>query len=649
LWANLYITLGPTLNEGFHPIGLLLTDTIAVQFVQVCGEVPIPVIPEFVPGGIVVDSLQDYVCGWVVDPEGNSIPGANVEMWADYPQTGIFAQTMSTGIGSFAFSGQHPTPFDLYAYKEGYYPGVLENLNFGAKGVKIVLTPLKPFIVSDNWVDYYSGNTCTSTLFGAPLPVGSVVEAFNPRGTLCGRQIVTEPGIFKFMPVYRDSAGSIEDEGASTGDIIKFTVNGIPAMVDGNVYYPAEHEVIEVCLHAGEVITKECQLHEGWNLVSWNLDTPTDSIEAVLGSISECIDVVLGFEGGGLTFDPELKMFSTLWYADHLSGYWIKIKQGCNPTLTISGMTVPANTPIPVYRGWNLVSYLPEYTLAPTDALASVESKLSIAYGFDAGIKIYQPGQSQFNTLTEMNSCFGYWMKLNSDGILVYPTNIEAPTPAVAQETGHSLMARSASAGYDVTSTTNWINLYSRNLTLNGNKVSAGSMIDAYSSSGVKVGSFILKNDGLFGFMPVYADNAQESVSGLVSGGSFYLTVNGEKTEESFTWTNNGDRLEVMALTTGTHTTVPGNYSLSQNYPNPFNPTTMLTFSLPASMTAKIEVYDVLGKLVATPYDGMASSGENRVVWDGKDLRGQSVASGVYFYRLTADKYTETKKMMLLK
>ncbi len=68
----------------------------------------------------------------------------------------------------------------------------------------------------------------------------------------------------------------------------------------------------------------------------------------------DCVEVVLGFEGGGLTYDPELEQFSTLWHTDHLSGYWIKVKVGCAPELRLAGSVVPANTPIPVYRDGTL-------------------------------------------------------------------------------------------------------------------------------------------------------------------------------------------------------------------------------------------------------------------------------------------------------
>jgi len=88
---------------------------------------------------------------------------------------------------------------------------------------------------------------------------------------------------------------------------------------------------------------------------------------------------------------------------------------------------------------------------------------------------------------------------------------------------------------------------------------------------------------------------------------------------------------------------------LSQNYPNPFNPTTTIKFSLPTAGVTKIEVYNILGELVSIPFEGMAAAGQNSIVWDGTNSHGENVSSGIYFYRLTADEYTDTKKMTLLK
>jgi hypothetical protein len=91
--------------------------------------------------------------------------------------------------------------------------------------------------------------------------------------------------------------------------------------------------------------------------------------------------------------------------------------------------------------------------------------------------------------------------------------------------------------------------------------------------------------------------------------------------------------------------------SLSQNHPNPFNPSTVIRFSLavvrPTHTTLRI--YNVLGGEVRTLLDEQRGAGNYQVVWDGKDDRGREVASGIYFYRLKAGKFTEAKRMLFLK
>ena len=94
---------------------------------------------------------------------------------------------------------------------------------------------------------------------------------------------------------------------------------------------------------------------------------------------------------------------------------------------------------------------------------------------------------------------------------------------------------------------------------------------------------------------------------------------------------------------------VPIRIMLSQNTPNPFNPTTMIKFCLPRAMHVRLAVYNVKGELVTTILDTNMTEGPKEIMWDAKDEQGRSVASGIYFCRLTADCIAETLKMVLLK
>jgi ribosomal protein L11 methylase PrmA len=94
---------------------------------------------------------------------------------------------------------------------------------------------------------------------------------------------------------------------------------------------------------------------------------------------------------------------------------------------------------------------------------------------------------------------------------------------------------------------------------------------------------------------------------------------------------------------------IPKTFELSQNYPNPFNPSTRISFSLPKPSPVSLQVFDMMGRVVATLVDEVLPAGNHATVWNGRTSDGRLMASGIYFYRLKADGYIATRKMMLLK
>jgi hypothetical protein len=104
--------------------------------------------------------------------------------------------------------------------------------------------------------------------------------------------------------------------------------------------------------------------------------------------------------------------------------------------------------------------------------------------------------------------------------------------------------------------------------------------------------------------------------------------------------------LDVKDVNTPTKPTV---FTLAQNYPNPFNPKTMIRFALPKDSWVKLEVYNILGQKVKTLVDEKLAAGVKEVEWDGKDSKGLEVASGIYFYKIKADSFSDVKKMVMLK
>ena len=120
--------------------------------------------------------------------------------------------------------------------------------------------------------------------------------------------------------------------------------------------------------------------------------------------------------------------------------------------------------------------------------------------------------------------------------------------------------------------------------------------------------------------------------------GGLFTSAGGVSANYVARWNSGTSRVEQLS------STAPKTFLLEQNYPNPFNPSTTIRYQLPVASEVKLEVYDVLGKKVATLVSERQAAGYYQYVWNANGL-----TSGVYFYRLQAGGFVETKKMMLVK
>lgn len=108
------------------------------------------------------------------------------------------------------------------------------------------------------------------------------------------------------------------------------------------------------------------------------------------------------------------------------------------------------------------------------------------------------------------------------------------------------------------------------------------------------------------------------------------------------------DRVSV-AFAAASGSNLPTEYALEQNYPNPFNPNTNIKFALPKAGRVEVSVFNVLGQEVNTLVSEDMPAGNHTIVWDGRNGTGNSVSSGIYFYRIVAGDFSQTKKMLMLK
>ncbi len=153
-----------------------------------------------------------------------------------------------------------------------------------------------------------------------------------------------------------------------------------------------------------------------------------------------------------------------------------------------------------------------------------------------------------------------------------------------------------------------------------------------YNSAGVQEWSAIYNNGSTDGAVDIELDaNNNLYVSGfsIGSGTSYdYLTIKYSQLVGIEPHTNE----------------IPNEFSLHQNYPNPFNPVTKIRFSIPKNSTVKLAVYDALGKEIETLVNAELRAGTYNADWNASNY-----SSGIYFYKITAGEFSETKKMILIK
>lgn len=133
---------------------------------------------------------------------------------------------------------------------------------------------------------------------------------------------------------------------------------------------------------------------------------------------------------------------------------------------------------------------------------------------------------------------------------------------------------------------------------------------------------------------------------------AFNMELNGYNSYSLGNSFNKGSGFSVRCLKDESGTSVGGDnekvfpteYSLSQNYPNPFNPTTTINYSVPKESFVTIKIYDVVGKEVTTIVNGNKSVGNYSIEFDASKL-----VSEIYFYRIQAGNFTDTKKLILIK
>ena len=376
---------------------------------------------------------------------------------------------------------------------------------------------------TNQWVNLYG---LDSTFHEAPLSPGQVVNAYDPDGVRAGCFVVRSDGHYGAMAVYADDPDTPEDEGCEPGDTIDLFVEGELATTLGpdDPVWTENGDLLHVELGVASMTTRVINLHLGWNLISFDVMPADTTVTTVLAAIDGKFDRVLGYTcaEGALSYYPTLPTgMNTLTDLDPYHGYWIYMSQAA--TLAVVGVELPDSVPLSLCDRWNLVSYLPNGPLPVTEALYSIHGDYSVVLGFDQGaLSYYTDLPPEMNSLQQMSPTFGYWIRAERAPTLIYP-------PA-----GLGLMAMSKAnlkqepAG--VTPTNRWIDAYSLDSTYQGAPLPVGAVVEAFDPDGVKVGRFVVTQEGRFGPMPIYGDDPDTiEDEGTLAGDRLTFKINGER------------------------------------------------------------------------------------------------------------------------
>ena len=187
----------------------------------------------------------------------------------------------------------------------------------------------------------------------------------------------------------------------------------------------------------------------------------------------------------------------------------------------------------------------------------------------------------------------------------------------------------------------------------------AGRVDDATASSLSITDKLVsIEADGFIGGVQMTINHGDDFTIDMTDRALFadYLTTDNQtrllvinpETEDLFTYDGQFEIIEIMVANTQYEVSVElplaASFSLSEAYPNPFNPTTAMTLTMPIAGDVNVEVYNVLGQVVATLASGYMDANTYTLSWDAADA-----SSGLYFVKATAEGFTKTQKLMLVK
>jgi len=290
-----------------------------------------------------------------------------------------------------------------------------------------------------------------------------------------------------------------------------------------------------------------------------------------------------------------------------------------------------ARSAIQLSEGWNNVAFMAYDVMPLGDAILSISDKIMSIWGYnlDTGewLRFFTTGPVFLNNLEEMIPGWAYWILTTQECIWKYGALSAQASPSAVTRKPPLILYGKLSSGYSTEE--------------------HNSSVVSFKAENVDAGRYIIGSEPGYGnhyVLEISLDNNYRS------GNTGHIYVDDICIRESIKLGGMGSlmRFDISYMQK------PGFTRLLQNYPNPFNPETWIPFQLSTPAEIKINIYSASGILIKTLDLGYKQAGyymspETSAYWDGKDMDGERVASGMLFYSIQTGKYAETRKMILIK
>jgi len=476
------------------------------------------------------------------------------------------------------------------------------------------------------------------TVFGY---VGAAIDDSWPTS-------LTQPDNSVTVYIYEDATTATPLATAVAKNDGSFTVNIADATED-DVFYVAIADYAgnmsdRTMVTTTAMITQMIPLNQGWNLFSVNV--MGDDLQKVLKNENAGLYANSFFYFYTEMRDGTIKSYKkedmealqatdlTVSLGEDNLAYWIYMLNA--DTLEVTGTPVDPVTEIELADGvWNYVAYLPTTsakisgafsvaTLENVDAIASDAWRTDVVEGVAASDNMMYPGK----------------------GYLVLP-GAEGVTIAYAAQ-GALAKAETAPARVSEMVASRYMQAFTGEAMFYGKPAYEGDKVEVFNANGVKCGEGSVDKNGRYEILVYGDDPVSDADEGIALGETFIVRINNEEAVFDNAPLYAGD-LSKKALNLNVQKPLPKVFSLNQNVPNPFNPSTIISYDVPKAAHVSLVIYNNLGERVCALVNGAKEPGTYTIRWNGENQKGEKVASGVYFYKMKAGDFEDSRQMMLVK